>query len=206
MLVSILIPTLFERMNDFNKKVSKLYKQIKDNKLEKKIEIIFICDNRTILLSEKRNRLQQMATGMYITHLDDDDEFSDDYCKTVIDFIESLDNLPDVIGYNQLALVGQSKFVVKCDLNCPLRLVKNNYGDITNEKYNCPQYYRYPWQWCLWKRERFQKVWRTDIDSNAREDINWLNRIVLEKPASYRNIDKILHTYHFEQPKNSTCQ
>ena len=76
MLISILIATISERSDLFKKLQDGLYTQIKDNKLEKKVEIISICDNRTVKLSEKRNTLQRLATGKYFTHLDDDDELS----------------------------------------------------------------------------------------------------------------------------------
>ena len=62
-LVSILIPTLIERRDVFNKLIDNIHKQIKDNRLEDLVEIISICDNRNIKLSEKRNRAQQMAQG-----------------------------------------------------------------------------------------------------------------------------------------------
>jgi hypothetical protein len=55
MLVSILIPTLFERLDTYTPMVQDLYKQIKDNKLEDKVEIISICDNQyTIPVSVKK--------------------------------------------------------------------------------------------------------------------------------------------------------
>ena len=57
MLVSILIPTLLERSSVFQPKLESLYKQIKDNNLEDKVEIIVMCDNRTMKLSEKRNKM-----------------------------------------------------------------------------------------------------------------------------------------------------
>ena len=41
MLVSILIPTLLERLDTFNPMVRGLYKQIKDNNLEKKVETFY---------------------------------------------------------------------------------------------------------------------------------------------------------------------
>ncbi len=88
MLISVLIPTICERSEKFKKLQDGLYTQIKDNKLENKIEILSIVDNRTIPLSQKRNTLQKLATGKYFTHLDDDDELSSDYCKTMVDYIE----------------------------------------------------------------------------------------------------------------------
>ena len=131
MLISILIPTLLERQDVFNKLVSGLYKQIKDNKLEDKVEVISICDNRSVKLSDKRNTLQKLANGKFFTHLDDDDKLSDDYCKVMADFIENnilRTDLPDIIGYDQICYVGDDIFVVKPSMNHRFRWYPSQYG------------------------------------------------------------------------------
>ena len=65
MLLSVLIPTISERGEQFQKMSNKLYLQIKVNRFEEKVEIISIADNRTIPLSVKRNMLQKMSSGKY---------------------------------------------------------------------------------------------------------------------------------------------
>ena len=203
MLVSILIPTLLERTSTFIPMVEDLYQQIKDNDLEKKVEVISICDNRNMTLPEKRNKLQKMAKGKYFTHLDDDDKFTEDYCMKVIEHIETLKEDVDIIGYNQLAYVADDTFVVKSSPHFGLKLEESPEGS----KYkDYKTYYRTPWQWCLFNRERFGMVSRSDIDTNAMEDQNWLVRVHLERPESYSHIDWIGHEYHFEDPSKSTCQ
>jgi len=210
MLISILIPTLLERQDVFNKMVAGLYKQIQKNKLEKKVEVISICDNRTLPLSVKRNTLQKLATGKYFTHLDDDDELSSDYCKVMVEFIENnvkveYKELPDVIGYDQICYVKDDIFIVKPSLNYDFRLQPAP-ANMPSKKQH-PEYMRYPWQFLLWRTDRFAKVYRTDSDTNAREDQNWLKKITLEYPQSmaYKR-DYIGHIYHFEDPSKSTCQ
>ena len=201
MLVSILIPSLFERQEKASKLVQGLYNQIKDNKLEDLVEVICITDNRTVKLSDKRNMLQKLSSGKYFMALDDDDEITNDYCKTVIDhiqYLESLDKEYDVIGYNQLAKVQGKRFIVRPSLHCDLNLSQQ-----------CPQdppvFARFPWQWCLW-HEKYKKVYRTDSDTNAREDQNWLKKVQLEYPKTMSTIDKVLHIYNFDDPSESTCQ
>jgi hypothetical protein len=178
MLVSILIPTLFERMDIFQPKLKSLYKQIKNNNLEDKVEVIVISDNRTLKLSEKRNTLQKLSRGKYFTHLDDDDNFT---------------------GYDQKCFVKDKVFVVKPSLNFGFRLEEAPRN--VPHPYDVPVYFRTPWQWCLWNTERFQHVWRTDSDTNAREDQNWLKRVHLDYPKSMSVIENwIGHEYHFEDP------
>jgi hypothetical protein len=200
-LISILVPTLIERRQKFNFMIEKLYRQIETHNLQDKIEIISICDDRSIPLSVKRNRMQDMSSGTYFTHLDDDDNFTDNYCKSVIDHIENnLTDLVDVITYDQLCFVQNSKFIVKQKIDHPMNLVR-----VGNHQ-NLPVFNRYPWQYCLWNSKKYKKVWRTDSDTNAREDQNWLNRIQLEYPESQSNIDFIGHEYHYEDPSQTTCQ
>ena len=202
-LVSILIPTIVERKNTFSELQDNIRNQIEKHGYRNKIEIISICDDRSVPLSMKRNMLQKMSRGKYFIHLDDDDELSDNYCEKVITHIENLptfqDNEPDCIGYNQLAKVQGKRFIVKSNINAELHL------QAIQGTTNYPEFYRYPWQWCLW-HEKYKTIYRTDSDTNAREDQNWLKKIQLEYPKNMSNIDEILHVYNFDDPNNSTCQ
>ena len=209
MLVSILIPTLCERISTFTPMVENLYKQIKDNNLQDKVEVISICDNRNLPLSVKRNMMQKMARGLYFTHLDDDDNFTDDYCVKVVEHIEELStfrtDLPDVIGYDQKCFVQDKIFILKPSLNHGMTM-EDAPRNVSNP-YGFPIYFRTPWQWALWNRKRFQFVYRSDSDTNAREDQNWLKKVHLEYPRTMSVIENwIGHEYHFEDPSKTTCQ
>ena len=207
MLVSILIPTLVERKGKFLELLHGLERQINKDNLKEKVEIISICDNRTIKLSDKRNMLQKLSNGKYFTHLDDDDELTHNYCKTVVDFIEKMNEEVDVITYDQKALVGDTEFIVKSSLDYPMNLIPCGNQLDPDGKINkqIEAYIRYPWQWELWNK-KFKKVYRSDSNGNAQEDLNWLKKIHLEYPKTSANINFIGHVYHFEDPSLSTCQ
>ena len=49
-LISILIPTLIERRDEYNTMIKGLYDQIDKHGLKDKIEIISICDNNAVLI------------------------------------------------------------------------------------------------------------------------------------------------------------
>ena len=123
MLVSILIPTLVERKGKFLELLHGLERQINKHNLKEKVEIISICDNRTIKLSDKRNMLQKLSNGKYFVALDDDDELTHNYCKTVVDFIEKMKEDVDVITYDQKAFVCDTEFIVKSSLDYPMNLI-----------------------------------------------------------------------------------
>ena len=207
MLVSILIPTLVERKGKFLELLHGLERQINKDNLKEKVEVISICDNRTIKLSDKRNMLQKLSNGRYFTHLDDDDELTHNYCKTVVDFIEKMNEEVDVITYDQKALVGDTEFIVKSSLDYPMNLIPCGNQLDPDGKINkqMEAYIRYPWQWELWNK-KFKKVYRSDSNGNAQEDLNWLKKIQLEYPKTSANINFIGHVYHFEDPSLSTCQ
>ena len=209
-LVSILIPTLLERIDIYKSMVEDLYKQIKDNNLEDKVEIISICDNRTIPLVEKRNYLQKLSRGKYFTHLDDDDNFATDYCKRVIDFIEKLEQKNkevDIIAYDQKCFVKDDIFILEPHINAPLKIVNQH------KKYGLNAYYRYAWQFHLFHK-RFIEVYRTESDSPDKikkpamyDDLNWLKKVQLEHPKNMEVIKNYIgHEYHFEDPSKTTTQ
>jgi len=199
MLISILIPSISERSETFKKLQDGLYTQIKDNNLEKKVEIISIADNRTIPLIEKRNVLQKLSSGKYFTHLDDDDNFSDDYCVRCVNAIENLSEDCDIITYDQKCFVNDDIFIVTPNLMSDFNLNPDF------QKYNLKTFERYPWQYHLFHK-RFKEIYRTDSDSPDKinkpamfDDLNWLKKIKLEYPQSVYHIDFIGHVYHFEK-------
>jgi len=54
--------------------------------------------------------------------------------------------------------------------------------------------------------EKYKTIYRTDVDTNAREDQNWLKKLKLEYPKHMSYIDRVLHVYNFDDPSNTTCQ
>jgi len=206
-LISILIPTLIERREVFNHLIDNIHKQIKENNYEKKVEVLSICDDRNLKLSVKRNMLQKMSSGRYFCHIDDDDSLESDFCISVIKHIEDLPifqtTQPDCIGFNQLAKVQGKRFIVKPNIRNELFLSPVERSKSNQTGYQ--EFERFPWQYNLW-HEKYKKVYRTESDTNAREDQNWLRKIKLEYPKQMSYINKVLHIYNFDNPELSTCQ
>lgn len=76
---SIMICTLCEREVLYKALMRKLRKQILKSGKENEIEVLRYCDNRELLVGEKRNKLMEAASGKYVSFIDDDDDISDSY-------------------------------------------------------------------------------------------------------------------------------
>lgn len=84
MKLSILIPTLTDRTESFNKIYHQLNTQANDE-----VEIVSLVDSGELNIGAKRNILLERAKGDYVCFADDDDEVSSDYVETLLNAIES---------------------------------------------------------------------------------------------------------------------
>lgn len=92
---SILICTLDERQTQFSQLYDHLSKQIKDNKLNDRVEVLVFKDNRENTVGFKRNTLLRQSKGMYVNYIDDDDEIHDQYVAMIH---EKLTSKPDCVS------------------------------------------------------------------------------------------------------------
>lgn len=83
--LSILIPTIVGREEQYNSLVSELHKQYDGDE----VEICSLKDNREMPIGEKRNKLLEMAKGEYVVSIDDDDSVSDNYIELLLKAAES---------------------------------------------------------------------------------------------------------------------
>jgi glycosyltransferase involved in cell wall biosynthesis len=93
MKLSILICSLQKRLIDFANLAWKLEEQTKG----KPVEILWLGDNRSMSVGEKRNKLLSLARGEYVCFIDDDDMVEDDYVEQILKGIEQK---PDVVCFN----------------------------------------------------------------------------------------------------------
>jgi GT2 family glycosyltransferase len=93
MKLSILICSLSKRLIDFAYLCHKLEYQAKG----KPVEILWLGDNRSMSVGEKRNKLLAMSKGEYVCFVDDDDMVEDDY---VDEILKGIEKNPDVVCFN----------------------------------------------------------------------------------------------------------
>jgi len=96
--LTIAIPTVVGREVLFDRLYASLSKQIGENGLQDKVELIYLRDNKEMSIGSKRQKLYEMAKGTFAVQIDDDDGVSDDYVASVNRCIEENPNT-DAIGY-----------------------------------------------------------------------------------------------------------
>lgn len=96
--LSICIPTIIGREEKFNKLYDFISRQISNNNLDSKIEIIFIKDDKQMSIGNKRQEMYSFCKAKYAVQIDDDDWVSDDY---VLKVVNACDENYDCIGYKE---------------------------------------------------------------------------------------------------------
>src|SRR5665213_3420706 len=93
MKLSILICSLQKRLNQLALLAEHLQKQAEG----KPVEILWLGDNKTMSVGEKRNKLLAMAKGDYVCFVDDDDWVADDYIESIL---KGAEQKPDCICFD----------------------------------------------------------------------------------------------------------
>ena len=123
-LLSIQVPTICSRLKEFTLLHDFLQKQVQDDKLEKKVEIIFERDNKEISIGAKRQKLYEKAKAKFSVQIDDDDWVAKDYIRTIVNIIEQYPKC-DAIGYLE-----------RCEIDNRVEIAmhSNNFSDWATKK------------------------------------------------------------------------
>lgn len=87
-LLSILIPTLKSRTDKLRNLLDELEYQIQG----KRVELLWLGDNRSMTIGDKRNTLLKIAKGSFVTFIDDDDTIASDYVDVLLKAIKENPN------------------------------------------------------------------------------------------------------------------
>jgi hypothetical protein len=183
--LSILICTLDERLNQFNYLYNKLKRQV-DSGYSKSVEILYHRDNRLMKVGDKRNSLINNAKGKYVCFIDDDDDVSDDYISVLIKGCNENKDCVGMVG--QITINGQSpkQFVHS--------LRYNEYFEKDNVYYRPPNHLN-PIKKNIAKQFMFDKI-------NYGEDTDWAMRICKSKILKTESFfDKPIYFYKFVDKK-----
>lgn len=153
------------------------------------IEIILLYDNKSLSVGVKRQALLHLATGKYLTFVDDDDQVADDYVGKIHEAITANPGV-DVITFIQELHWGH-RYPVACTYS-----IKN---DMETKG---PGWYK------AWPSHTM--VWRTKIarmasfpDLNFREDVGW-SKLVAKHATTEYHIPETLYFYYYDKSFSET--
>ena len=178
--LSILIPSVPERILYLNKQIDNLYNQIG----EKQVELLVFIDNRKRTTGRKRNNLIDLAQGKYIVFVDDDDTLSEEYVSSLLNAIIKNPEADCIVFDVMYHDVKKDKKI----------LVK--YGKEYSHDYDAKnnQYTRKPNHLMCYSNKIASDVKYENISYN--EDDRWGN-LAHSKINNQVRIDKILYTYDY---------
>lgn len=101
-LLTILIPAIPERLKQLQSLMSELGHQIESCCAGNEVEVISLLDNKWVPIGTKRQRLLDMASGKYVTFIDDDDWISDVYLSAILEVIHG-EHAYDLITFAAVA-------------------------------------------------------------------------------------------------------
>lgn len=181
MKLSILIPGVPSRLARGAKLMECLQRQAEALNRAKDVEIIWLIDNFAKTIGGKRNSLIDLASGEYVTMIDDDDRVTDNYLAKIL---EALDKGPDLVTFNQDCTWNEAQGIIE------FRLWNNNEefhpGGVTK---------RPPWHLNVWKREKVAHIRFPEL--NWAEDGAW-SKIAKHHVHSEIHIPEVLYIYNHQ--------
>lgn len=183
MKLSILVPSVSERRSTFlPKSLDMLYGQLEKlpEHLQKEVEIIYLIDNKTMMLGDKRNLMVDMAKGKYISFVDCDDRVSDDYIVSLLEATES--NADSIVFLAEVSLNGN-----------PPKICRYS-KDYTHDYNTETEYHRLPNHIPCIKREVSKKV---SFPSLKRAEDSGYAKLLKKHLITEHKIDKILYYYDY---------
>jgi len=183
-MLSILIPTVPDRKKVFNALVEEVNRQILSNGLVGVVDIIFDDSKKFldggITVGEKRDNLVQRVIKKYCCFLDDDENISPTYVKTL--YSMCLKDV-DVCTFRSLYKCDHYWALVDMDMENPineqateLKIVKRRAWHI------CPI------RTSIAQRHRFSHI-------NNAEDWDWMERVLIDV-VTHCHTDEIIHQYN----------
>lgn len=105
MKLSILIPTVVERAEQFHKLRQFLIRQVIDYELDEQVEILYEQDNKEISVGKKRDKLYRRAKGQYSWMIDDDDWIHYQALPMIINTLNLNTGIaPDCVCFKELCI------------------------------------------------------------------------------------------------------
>lgn len=191
MRLSILIPTLEERILSLQTLTDQLGVQIHAANKDNEVEILINSDNRHKSIGQKRNELLNLAKGDYIVFIDDDDRVPTYYISEIFTAIK---NNPDCVGINGVLIYDNNPSKVESFEH----VLGNPYTTISRGGHKV--HLRYPNHLNPIKKSKIEGIYFEEI--NFGEDAKWATEIRDRKClSSTYNITKDMYYYLYNSKK-----
>lgn len=187
MILSVLIPSIPERFDNFSKLTNELFNQkTYVHTFHPTLgDIEVVVDNSKkfldggLSIGAKRQALLDRAQGDYVCYLDDDEDIAPNYLETLV---RLCNKRQDVCTFRNLSKMDNFWMVVDMGLHYP--------NDQASPMFMAR---RKPWHICPVKRE-FAKLYKFE-DINYGEDFKWMDK-VLAHCTTEAKTDAIIHVYN----------
>ena len=183
--LTILILSLHNRLD----KLSSLYQSLQRQVINHSVQIIYLGDNKSLSVGQKRNAAMRLVNGRYFCFIDDDDKINPNYVNSIM---EAIEHNPDVITFDYLKTNnGRGEKLHK--------YYKNNYKGI----YLAPDLSHYK------LLPNHLSVWKKDIvchdfpDKSVMEDHEWAESMNGHYKNVY-NIEQVLYYYNYSKLTSET--
>jgi glycosyltransferase involved in cell wall biosynthesis len=189
--LSILVCSVHTRYRTFALKLQdQLYRQHEalPRGDRQRVEIIVMCDTKSMSIGAKRNALVRAASGRYVQFVDDDDRVADDMIATVL---AGTDSNCDTITFPAMVSLGGG----------PARIC--HYSKEFGHDHNTPTgFHRLPNHICATKRVLAMDTPFADI--NMGEDADYARRLLPKLTTELRIMDPLY--YYDYDPRTSECR
>lgn len=183
-ILSILIPSITQRLPfHLTPLIYELEKQISNLPNPDDVELIVFMDNQRRSIGHKRQGALDLARGLFIAYVDDDDTIDSTYIHRAVDAIKS-NAWVDVITFKQWVILNDAP-----PISLTFQLGHEKYDDISDAFPIRP-----PFHVCFWRRDLVKDC--TFPDLMYHEDSAWVEQANKLAKTSY-HIDHHMMTYIF---------
>jgi hypothetical protein len=163
--LTILIPTLYSRIDKIKKLIMELNYQIQS----KPVQLLWIGDNKSMTTGEKRNLLLSSAKGEWFCFVDDDDRVSATYVDTILKAIKENRDKKVITFQGEQTTDGKRDLDFKYSVNYGRNFKK----DIDGKRWKV----MLPDHLCVWKKDnvfipKFE-------DKSLGEDHSWAKAMAM---------------------------
>jgi glycosyltransferase involved in cell wall biosynthesis len=188
--LSILIPTLFSRIKNIVPLIEELNYQIQ----AKPVQVLWVGDNRSMSIGEKRNHLLDIAKGEWISFVDDDDLISGHYVDTLLEAIDANPDKKVICFWGTQNTDGQTDLPFRYNISYH----RNHKTTVDGKRWKV----MLPDHLCCWRRDKIETRFQ---NKSLGEDHDWArNQAMTYVEEDQVLLEETLYHYEFSRERTET--